>query len=144
MIAFMKQILVWYSLIALAFGAEDAWTKVKELKSGSEVRILKVGSKEAVIGKFDEADEERLVLVVKNTQIAIAKGDVISLEARPMAASKVMTVTHMKNTDPAAELAKPKVPDPSSPATPALSSSSSTVSFGSKPGYELVYRKGGR
>ena len=44
MIADMKMILVGFGLIAMAFAAEDAWTKVKELKSGSEVRILKVGS----------------------------------------------------------------------------------------------------
>ena len=60
----MKQILIWCSLIALAFAGDDAWTKVKALKSGSDVRILKAGSKETVIGKFDEADEERLVLVL--------------------------------------------------------------------------------
>ena len=81
MIADMKMILVGFGLIAMAFAAEDAWTKVKELKSGSEVRILKAGSKEAVLGKIDEADDERVVVVVKNTQLAIAKADVVRQQA---------------------------------------------------------------
>ncbi len=141
MMASMKMIFVWFSLIAMAFAAQDAWTKVRELKSGSEVRVLKAGSKEAVLGKFGEADEERLVVVVKNTQISIPKVDVVSLEARPTGGSRVNTESRVERVDPSAELAKPKVPAPGTRATPALSSSSSSVSFGNRAGFEMVYRK---
>ena len=144
MIADMKMILVGFGLVAMAFATEDAWNKVKELKSGSEVRILKAGSKDAVLGKIDEADDERVVVVVKNTQLAIAKADVVSLEARPLGGSRVKKESRTEKVDPAAELAKSKVPVPGASATPGLSSSSSSVSFGNKPGFELVYRKGAR
>lgn len=80
----MKALFSWFGLIFAVSGADDAGTKVKDIKSGSEVRILKVGIKEAVVGKLDEADDFRLVLVLKNAQAAILKEDVLSIGVRPM------------------------------------------------------------
>ena len=68
---------------AAAFAADDAWIKVKQLKSGTEIRVMKKGSMQPVIGKIDEANDENLILVVKNEQIAIAKDLIDRLDARP-------------------------------------------------------------
>ena len=137
----MRAILVGFFLILSSFAAEDAWSKVKALKSGTEIRVFQPGIKEPLVGKIDEADEERLVLVVKNEQRAVAKADIERLEARPSGGRPVTKTTTVKSEDPSAELARPKVPVPGSSVTPALSSTSSSVSYGGKPGFELVYRK---
>jgi hypothetical protein len=138
----MKAILAGFLLILSSVSAEDTWSKVKALKSGTEIRVFQAGAKEPLVGKIDEADDERIVLALKNEQKAVAKADIERLEARPTGGRPVTKTSTVKREDPSAELAKPKVPVPGSSATPALSSSSSSVSFGSKPGFELVYRKG--
>ena len=137
----MRAILVGFFLILCSFAAEDAWSKVKALKSGTEIRVFQAGIKEPLIGEIDEADEERLVLVVKNELKAVSKADIERLEAKPSGGRPVTKTRTVKNEDPSAQLAKPKVPVPGSAATPALSSASSSVSYGGKPGFELVYRK---
>ena len=138
----MKAILAGFMLILSSAAAEDTWSKVKALKSGTEIRVFQAGTKEPLVGKIDEADDERIVLALKNEQKAVSKADIERLEARPTGGRPVTKTSTMKREDPSAELARPKVPVPGSSATPALSSSSSSVTFGSKPGFELVYRKG--
>ena len=142
MIGVMKAYALGLILLSLAFAADDPWTKVKELQSGTEVKILKAGVKDTLSGTFSEADDERLIVVIKNTQMAMDKRDVLKLEARPKAAKKVATQTTTKNLDPSAELAKPKPPTPGARPTPDTQSSSTSFSYGDKPGYEIIYRKG--
>ena len=137
----MRLILACCFLISSLFGADDAWTKVKELKSGTEIRITRVGAKEVWVGKIDEANDERVVMVLKNVQMAIDRADVQSLEARPGTGRRMTKESTVKQTDASAELAKPKVPVPGSKPTPQLDSYSSGVGFSSKPGFELIYRK---
>lgn len=139
---YMKTLVAVFSLISLAFGADDPWTKVKDLSSGAEVRILKSGAKEPITGNFSEADDERIIVVVKNTQMALDKSAIERLEARPMAAKRTRTESRTQKLDPSAELAKPKVPVPGSRPTPDLQSTSSGVTFTGKPAFELIYRKG--
>ncbi len=138
---FMKATLIGFFLILCSFAADDSWTKVKALKSGTEIRIFQTGVKNPLIGKIDEADNERIVLVLKNEQKSVAKADIERLEARPSGGSRITRTKTVKSEDPSAELAKPSPPIPGSSAVPALSSSSSSVGFSSKPGFELVYRK---
>jgi len=137
----MKLALLSLFLITLGFAAEDPWSKVIALSSGAEIRIYKAGAKEPVLAKFSEADAERMIVVVKNEQLAIAKTDVEKLETGPMGVKSVKKETQTKNLDPSAELAKagPKVPGSS--ATPGLQSTSSGLTYSGKPGFELVYRK---
>ena len=47
-----------------AICADDPWAAVVKLKSGTEIRVLKKGSMQPILGKFDEATDERLLLVV--------------------------------------------------------------------------------
>jgi len=138
----MKALLIGLSLIAMGFAADDAWTKVKEIQSGADVRILKAGVKDLLTANFSEADDQRVIVVIKNTQMAIAKADILKLEARPVGSKRLTKEEKMQKLDPAAEQAKPKVPVPGSKPVPDMQSSSTSVSFGSKPGFELVYHKG--
>lgn len=137
----MRLILACCFLISALFGADDPWTKVKELKSGTEIKITRVGTKEVWVGKMDEANDERILLVLKNVQMAVDRADVLTLEARPGTGRRMTKESTVKQTDASAELAKPKVPVPGSKPTPQLDSYSSSVGFSSKPGFELIYRK---
>ena len=135
----MRLAIVSVGMVLAAFGAEDSWTKVKQLKSGTEVRIFKAGDKAGIIAKFDEADDERAVVVVKNEQKAIAKGEIERLEARPLKGGGMTKSSSTKQNDPAAEVGRPK-PRGSAP-VPDLSSSGSSLTFDGKPAFELVYRR---
>lgn len=136
----MKLSALLFSSALLVFGADDAWKRVRDLRSGVEVKVLKVGEKNPINARFDEANDERLLLVVKNAQTSIAKEDVLKVEARKQESS-VRREQKTTNTDPNQQLSQPRVPNPGQRATPALQESSSGVTF-SKPGFELIYEKG--
>jgi hypothetical protein len=120
-----------------AFAADDPWTKVKELKSGTEIRIYKRGASAPVTGKIDEAREENLSVVIKNEQMTIGKDQIERLDYRPQAGSKMATETRSKIENPDT---RPPVGMNHGPAVP-KASSSSNVSFGSKPDFRTIYRR---
>ena len=62
--------------------ADSSWTQVKELKSRVELRIYKKGAREPISATFDDANDDRLIVVVKNEQVAIPKEDIDRLDAR--------------------------------------------------------------
>ena len=132
----MRQALFTLLAAAAAFSADDPWTKVRELKSGTEIRILKKGAKQPLIGKFDEANADRVVLVVKNEQMAVAKADVDRLDSRP-SGSRVKAESSAKTEDPKAD--KPPVGPPAI-ARPSTSYNSG-LAIGSKPDFETIYRR---
>lgn len=122
------------------FAADDHWDKVRDLKSGTEIRVYKTGSKTPVIAKIDEANEARLVLVIKDTQTAIPKEEIERVDARPaQSGSRVRTESETKTTNP--EI-KPSTPGSAQqgPSTPSTSTSSG-LSVGSNPGFETIYRR---
>ena len=135
----MRLAIVCVGMVLAAFGAEDSWTRVKQLKSGTEVRLFKAGNKAGLIAKFDKADDERAVVIVKNEQKAIGKDKIERLEARPLEGGGLAKSSSTKQNDPAAEVGWPK---PQGSATaPGLSSSRSSLSFEGKPAFELVHRR---
>jgi len=121
-----------------AISADDPWTAVTKLKSGAEIRVVKRGSMQPVLGKFDEADGDRLLLVVKNQQIAIPKDQVDRLDARPIAPGRAKVEGKTTTEDPQAA----REPPVGMNAQPAVgTSTSSAVSFTGKPDFETVYRR---
>src|SRR5258708_7233770 len=87
-------------------GAENPWTKVKGMKSGSELRIFKKGGKQPLTAKFDEANDESIIIVVKNEQQSIPKEDIDRIDyrapqkgSRITKESKTTTNTGAVNTD---------------------------------------------
>jgi hypothetical protein len=135
--ACMLRSLLFVMAVSTAFAAEDPWAKVKELKSGTEIRIVKKGSAQPLVGKFDELREDSVVVVIKNEQTAVHKEDIDRLDARPNKPASRSTETKVKTEAPDA---KPPAGMGHGAAVPGTSYSTNT-SFGSKPEFETVYRR---
>jgi uncharacterized sporulation protein YeaH/YhbH (DUF444 family) len=134
----MSRIATFLFTAVLLLGADDSWKKVQDLKSHSELRIYKKGTREALNATLDEANEDRIVVVVKNKQVAIPKEDIDRIDARPgKTPRKVNVDSTTKETDPdLTPHPNPAIPVPGT-------SSSSTVSVGGdgRPGFETIYRR---
>jgi len=135
----MSRVATFLLMAGLLLGAEDAWKKVQDLKSHSELRVYKKGEREPVSATLDEANADGIVVVVKNKQMAIAKDDIDRIDARPGKGPRKVTVdSTTKQTDPdLTPHPNPGIPVPGT-------SSSSNVGFGgdSRPGFETIYRRG--
>ena len=130
--------LLFLLAVAVASAAgEDPWAKVKDLKSGTEIRIVKRGAAKPIEGKLDEARDDAVVIVLKNEQVSIPKDQIDRLDYRPKPGSRIVKTGDAKQTDP----------DPTPPAGmnhgPAVPGTnySSGLSIGSKPDYETLYRR---
>lgn len=133
--------IIGFAMAAVAmFAAEDGWLKVKELKSGTELRIYRKEVKQPVEAKLDEAFEDKLIVVVKNEQTAIPKDEIDRVDFRPeQKGSRVTRQTTTKVEDPrpgtSTEVLKPQgAPGPST-------STSTSMSMGGKPAFETIYRR---
>jgi hypothetical protein len=134
----MPRILLFTLTAILTFGADDPWAKVKDLKSGTELRVYKKGASQPLLLKMDELTDESLVVVNKNEQIAIPRDQIERVDYRP-AKSRVTkeTRTTVSNGGEAA----PPAPGPNQNAAGPSTSTSTNVSFGSKPDFETIYRR---
>ena len=128
-------LLLLASAATALFAADNSWDKVKELKSGTDIRIYRAGVPDPVEAKFDEANDEHIVFVVKKEQKSISKDAVLRLDYRPKAGSRT---TETKTTNTPAD-ATPPVGMAHGAQVPGQSSSTN-VSFG-KPGWETLYRR---
>ena len=130
--------LVLLLAVAAAFAADDPWAKVKELKSGTEIRIYKRGGSSPLVGKIDEARDDSLTVVLKNEQVTIEKDQIERLDYRPLKpGGRVVTESKTKTENPDS---KPPIGMSRGPAVPGTSSSTS-LSIGSKPDFENIYRR---
>ena len=133
----MRAVLVLLMAAVVGFAADDDWSKVKALKTGTEIRVYKKGSMQPVLAQMDELTDENLIVIVKKAQTAIPREQIDRIEARP-AGGRVKVETTTKETYPDAKSAQPqpnKAPD-----VPGSSTSTGVV-VGSKPDFELVYRR---
>ncbi|HEY3825355.1 MAG TPA: hypothetical protein VGL82_12405 [Bryobacteraceae bacterium] len=132
----MTRLLFVLLAASAAFAADDPWARVKDLKSGTELRIYKRGTAQPVLAKSDEVTEDNLIVVVRNEEIAIAKDLVDRIDARPNKSGRVTTETTSRQTDP------DPVPQPpgQASAVPGTSTSSS-LGIGSKPDFEMIYKR---
>jgi hypothetical protein len=132
----MVRSLLFLLSAAALFAADDPWTKVKELKSGTEIRIVKKGAAKPIEGKFDEAQDDKIIVVLKNEQVAIAKDDIDRLDSR----QKGSRMTRNEGAKDTPADTTPPVGMDHGPSVPGKSYNSG-VSFGSKPDYETIYRR---
>ncbi len=127
-------------LLALAAtAADDPWAKVKELKSGAEIRVFKRGAAQPLTGTFDEIRDDDIVVVIKHEQSAIPKDQIMRLDARPQkpaGRTKLETQSKTEMPDARSSIPAPRQ-GPSGPTT----STSTNVTFGSKPDFETIYRR---
>lgn len=112
----------------------DPWAKVRDIKSGTELRIIRKDSRQPVLAVFEDLNDDALIIATKKGEIGIPRDQIERLDARPTGGSRVSKETHTSTTDsnlgPPTQRSSP-VPE---------SSSSSSVSFGGKPDFETVYR----
>jgi hypothetical protein len=134
----MRKLLVLFLTIVAARAADDPWKKVKELKTGVEIRVLKHGSMQAVIGTMDEATDERLVLVVKAEQTSIPREQIDRLDYRPpQPGGRFVRESKSEMKDPDAKSTVPYTPGGTAPSQ----SNTTTVYVHQKPEFETIYRK---
>lgn len=135
----MPRVLLLNLATLAAFGAENSWDKVRELKTGTELRIIKKGARQPLIGIMDEANDERLIVVIKNEEIAIRKDDIDRVDFRPATKSRVAKETRTTQSD--TTQSTPVGPQPKG--SQSGPSTSTTTSFGgaSKPDFETIYRR---
>ena len=133
----MSRIALILLFAAALFAADNPWAKVTALPNRSELRIYQKGVRDAITATLADATEERIVVVVKNKQMTIAKEDIERIDARPVEPKKKPEVTTTQTTtDP--DLA------PRLGAGPPMSttSTSSGMSFGgNKPDFKTIYIK---
>ena len=134
-----------FVLPLLALCADDPWTKVREVKSGTELLIYKQGLKKAIAARMDEATETRLMIVIGESQVAIPKAEIDRIEQRPL--PKGSRVTRETKTtrgvfdSDADGHGQPMKQGQTKPPASASSSTSSSVSIGGKAPFEPLYRR---
>jgi len=138
----MKTVILVCAGALLAFGADDPWAKVKQLKTGAELHVYKKGAVQPITVKMDELTDESLVVIVKNEQTAIPRDQIERIDARPSGRTRTTTdtMTAEKNaaTDP-----RSAIPGPNQPPG-AVHASTTTTSSGvtwSSQGFETVYHR---
>jgi len=132
-----------FVLLALAtltaFAADNRWDKVRDLKTGTELRILKKGSRQPILAAMDEANDERLVVVIKNEQQAIQKDDIDRIDFRPATKSKIAKETRTTQTD--STQTSSVGPQPRGSQSGPSTSTSTSFSGAPKPDFETIYRR---
>lgn len=136
----MSRIFFFLIAAALAYAAGDPWAKVKDLKTGTELRVYKVNAKQPILAKMDELTDESLVVVLKNEQMAIPKDQIDRIDYRPPAKGPRITKETKTTMDIPNQQPVGPGPTPAGPPLPGTSSSSG-LSVGSKPDFETIYRR---
>ncbi len=124
------------SIPALLPAADDPWAKVKDLKSGQELRIIRKGVPRPVLAQYDDLTDDHLMVVMKNEQQAIPRAEVDRIDARPIQTkSRVKVESKSETKDPEPSRSRPN--ETSAPTT----NSTSNVVMSGKPDFETVYRR---
>lgn len=135
----MSRIFLFFATALLVFSADDPWAKVKDLKTGAELHIYKVNSKQPLNAKMDELTAENLVVIVKNEETAIPRDQIDRIDYRPPA--KAPRVTKHTTTTVDSPDSDPVGPRPTPGSSVPGTSTSSGLSIGSKPDFETIYRR---
>lgn len=137
----MKRLLVLFVLgLTGLFAADDGWGKVKSTESGTELRIKRVGKLPTLVANLDEVTDESVIVTTKTEQISVPKEEIERIDFRKGSRGRQVTrqVTN-DNTPLDKEAARPK-PGPARTPGP-VGSSSSSVTMGGKPSYELLWKR---
>src|SRR3954447_3606582 len=133
----IRNLAILLSAAAFAAAADNPWDKVKELKSGAEVRIVRKGVVQPIEAKFDELTDENVLIVIKNEQKAIPRDEIDRLDVRPKSGSRVTPETKHTIERPGATPQSKPTEKPNIPGE----TYSSGVNIGGKPAYETIYRR---
>jgi hypothetical protein len=136
----MRRLPLFLCTALIAFAVDDPWAKLKELKTGTELRVYKKGAAMPLLVKMDELTDDNLVVIIKNEQTAIARDQLDRVDARPSGKSRVTTHSTTKVNDGVGD-PKAVIPSPNPGAPGPSTSTSSGLSIGSKPDFETVYKR---
>ena len=134
----MKRTILLLLTALAAWAADDGWTKVREIKTGTEIRIYKKGVKQPILAKFDEANDENLVVATKTEQVAIAKDQIDRVDYRPPKTGSRVIRESKTTTEIDTKTSSSTVPHNAPGPT---TSSSSSLNIGGKPDFETIYRR---
>jgi len=132
----------WLVIVLLAavtaFAADDPWTKIRDLKSGTELRIFKKGGMHPILAKMEEANPDSLIIVLKNEEMAIPREQIDRIDYRPLRTggrvTKEVTETVQGPDAKTAAAALDSVPGESTTA-------STNYVIGSQPEFQTIYRR---
>lgn len=140
----MRTLFCLLTAVSFVLGADsgirqdDQWAAVKKLKSGTEIRVFKIGAAQPVLAKAGDATDDKLIIVVKNAQTAIDRNAIDRIDARPAAGKRATVTSTATSNEPTAQAVdgvRPEnYPKPGS-------SYSSGISMGSKPDFETIYKR---
>uniref|UniRef100_Q01Z08 Uncharacterized protein n=1 Tax=Solibacter usitatus (strain Ellin6076) TaxID=234267 RepID=Q01Z08_SOLUE len=138
----MRKLLFPLCFALALLGADDPWAKVKELKTGTELRVYKRGSLQPMTVKMGDLTEENLVVINKNAETAIARDEIDRIESRPSGKPRVTTESKMSTKDVTGD-PKAVIPAPNARGVSSGSgnSTSSGISVGSRPDFETIYQR---
>ena len=138
----MRALMILLVIPFFSRAAEDAWAKLREVKSGAELRVFKIGSPTPLIVKMGELTDENLVIIDKNKQTAIARDQIDKVEARLTPVKR--TVTRETKTTDNSNDPRNVIPGPTQQLGVKganTTTSSSTTFTTDKPPFETVYRR---
>ena len=133
------------ALLALltVIAAGDDWKKLSELKTGTDLKIYERGSTQPRQAKFSDFTDDSLLVLVKNTEVAIPKDKIDRIDCRSPRKSGMKVDSQVKQDNPAqaspADRQGPTQPLHTDSGLPSYSTSSN-VSFGSGD-YWTIYRR---
>jgi hypothetical protein len=136
----MRKLVLLFCAALVAFAADDPWAKVKELKTGTELRVYKKGAAQPLLVQMDELTDDNLVVVDKKRQTAIARDQIDRVDYRPSGKSRLTRETTTKVTDSVGD-PKAVIPSPNPGVPGSSTSTSSNLSIGSKPDFETIYKR---
>jgi len=111
---------------AAALAADNPWQKVKDLKSGTDLRVFRKGSNQPLLVQMGELTDDHLVVIDKKAERAIPKEEIERIDSRPPKATWVK---------------EEKTANTANPDGSNSNSYSSGYSKGSRGDFETIYRR---
>ena len=132
----------WFVIVLLAavtaFAADDPWTKVRDLKSGTELRIFKKGGMHPILAKMEQANPDSLIIVLKNEELAIPREQIDRIDYRPLRTGGRVTKETRETVEPAD--AKTAAESPNNVPGETVSSGTS-YAINPQPDFQTIYRR---
>jgi len=94
-------LLLAVSFALAADNEADPWEKVKNLKTGSDLRIYKTGVTEPIKAKSVDVTERKLMVIIKNAETAINKAEIDHVDYQPPPGKAVTSKTYSSEGDSA-------------------------------------------
>jgi len=122
----MRKLLLLILAATAAFAADDPWQKVKDLKSGTDLRVFRKGSAQPLVVQMGGLTDDNLLVIDKRTERAIPRQEIDRIDSRPPKPTWVKQDNTTNKVDPDGANS---------------TSYSSGYSKGSRGDFETIYRR---